>query len=308
MPSYTIVVVTWQSARFLADLVESMNRHLREGPELIVVDNASTDDPEPAARRWAGETGFIRLSENKGYGAAANAGVEEAGGDAVVLLNPDTWLLDSGLPVLVRCALEGRALAGPRLRNADGSIQPSASGPPVGIWPWLGALAPGALQPHALRKRTEPWRLPYTTRVSWLTGACVAAPRRVLRELGPFDPQIEMFGEDLDLGLRAARAGVPSLFCPECCEILHHGGVSASQRYPAGSEPVVALTRRAVVRRAYGTRRENAAWYAQRLKLRLRVAAKGALGRGVERDAAALAALIRAQPVPELPPPPTPRV
>jgi N-acetylglucosaminyl-diphospho-decaprenol L-rhamnosyltransferase len=306
MPSYSIVVVTWQSAAYLASLVASMNRRLVvDDPELIVVDNASGDDPEQAARRWRAETRFIRLPENRGFGAAANIGVREAGGDAVVLLNPDTQLLDTRLAALVRLALQRRALVGPRLRSADGSPQPSASGPPVGIWPWVGALIPGGVQPDPLQARTEPWRLGRTARVAWLTGACIAGPRAVLRELGPFDPAIEMYGEDIDLCLRAAQAGVPSLFCPECCDVFHHGGASASKRYDSGVDPVVALTRRAVVRRMYGARRETAAWLAQRFNLRLRVAAKRALGRKASREAAALAGVLKARPVPELPPPPS---
>jgi N-acetylglucosaminyl-diphospho-decaprenol L-rhamnosyltransferase len=306
MPSYSIVVVTWESAGYLAALVDSMNDRLPDDPELIVVENASSDDPEPAARSWRGETRLIRLPQNRGYGAAANAGAREARGEALVLLNPDTELLDSRLPALAAQALERRALAGPRLRNADGAPQPSASGPPVGMWPWVGALIPGRVQPAFVRARTEAWRLHQTTQVAWLTGACIAGPRDALIELGPFDPGIEMYGEDIDLCLRAGRAGVRSLFCPECCEVLHHGGASAALRYETGAERLVALTRRAVVRRAYGARRETAAWVAQRLNLRLRVAAKRALGRDAGRDAAALAGVISARPVPELPPAPSP--
>jgi N-acetylglucosaminyl-diphospho-decaprenol L-rhamnosyltransferase len=303
---YSIVVVTWQSAGHLAALVESMNRHLDDRPELVVVDNDSDDDPEGAARGWDGELRLLPLGENRGYGAAANVGVREARGEAVVLLNPDTELLDSGLGELARFALERRALAGPRLLDPDGSPQPSASGPPVGIWPWLGAVVPGRLQPDALLAHTEAWRLGSTTRVAWLTGACVAGPRAVLRELGPFDPAIEMFGEDLDLCLRADRAGVPSYFHPAACSILHHGGASAAVRWEGGAGPVVALTRRAVLRRAFGPRPERAAWLAQRLNLRLRVVAKRALRRDASRDAAALSSAAGATPVPDLPPPPPP--
>jgi len=97
MPSFSIVVVTWQSADHLAALVDSMNARLGEDPELVVVDNASDDDPEAAARRWRGPVRFSRLEANEGFGAAANAGVAEATGEAVVLLNPDTELLGGRL-------------------------------------------------------------------------------------------------------------------------------------------------------------------------------------------------------------------
>ena len=304
MPSYSIVVVTWQSAGHLGALVESLNARLEGEPELVVVDNASDDDPEPMARAWRGETRYMRLDANVGYGAGANAGVVAASGDAVVTLNPDTELIAGDLGRLAALALERNALVGPRLREPDGSAQPSADGPPTGVWPWLGALIPGAVAPRPLQARTEPWRLGAQTRVAWLVGACVAGPRPALLELGPFDPALEMYGEDLDLGLRAARAGIPSWFAPDLCELLHHGGASAGVRYGGRPEALVALTRRAVVRRAYGAARERRAWLAQRLNLRLRIAAKRALGRDASRDRAALVAALSARRPPELPQPP----
>ena len=305
MDSYSIVVVTWQSARHLGGLVESMNERLAGEPELIVVDNASGDDPEAAASAWRGPVRFTRLDSNEGFGAAANRGVAAAGGDAVVLLNPDTELLDSRIGDLARFARGERALAGPRVRNPDGSPQPSASGPPVGVWPWAGAVLPGALAPSPVRARTEPWRLERETTVAWLTGACIAGPTDVLRRLGPFDPAIEMYGEDLDLCLRAAADGVPSWFCPGIAEVLHHGGASAELRYEDGPGELVARTRRAVLRRAFGEGPERRARRAQVLNLRLRIGAKRILGGDAGRDRAALEALLAADTAPELPPAPS---
>jgi N-acetylglucosaminyl-diphospho-decaprenol L-rhamnosyltransferase len=295
MAPFSIVVVTWQSAVELSRLAESMNRYLDGHQELVVVDNASSDDPAGSARAWRGDGRVVALDRNAGFGTAANAGVEVARHPGVVLLNPDTELVDAGLERLVEVALGRRVLAGPRLRNADGSVQPSASGPPVGVWPWIGALLPGAVQPPAVQARTEPWRLERTTRVAWLTGACVAAPREVLRGLGPFDPAIHLYGEDMDLGLRAARAGVESWFCPDVCTVTHSGGASAAALDSEDRERRVASNRRAVLARAYGRRRETLAWLAQRTNLRLRLLSKRALGRDAAREAATLRAARRAR-------------
>ena len=287
-------------------LVESMNRHLESGPELIVVDNRSRDDPERAARAYRGPVRFIPLEQNIGFGTACNLGVRSAGGASVVMLNPDTELVDASLDELAAFALQRGALAGPRLLNPDRSSQPSASGVPVGPWPWIGAIVPGKLQPPPLRRRTEPWRASRTVAVGWLTGACIAGPRSVLLELGPFDPSIHLYSEDMDLGLRAAQAGVESWFCPDLSRIVHRGGASASIAFPRGVETLVARNRRAVVRRAYGRRRERAGWLALRANLRLRVVAKGVLGVNASADRAALEATRQATFVPDLPAVPSP--
>lgn len=280
-----------------------MNRHLDGTQQLVVIDNASTDEVEAAARAWQGETDFLRLDANQGFAAAANVGVARARHPAVVLLDPDTELVDSSLNELVATALELRALAGPRLLNPDGSVQPSASGPEVGLWPWLRAVLPGAITPTALLRSTEPYRLTDRARVQWLTGACVVAPRDVLLRLGSFDPAIHLYGEDLDLGVRAELAGVSSYFCPDTCRVVHHGGGSASLIYGSqdGALPQVMRTRRAVLRRAFGRRRETLGWWAVVLNLCLRDAAKVLARRESPRDRAALSAALEARTFDQLP-------
>jgi GT2 family glycosyltransferase len=300
---YSVVVVTWECAGHLRTLVTTMNRHLDGDQELIVVDNASSDSPQRAAAEWKGEHRFVGLDQNIGFGAASNVGVGEATGEATVLLNPDTELLDDGLDRLTAAALELGALVGPRVLNPDGSVQPSASGPEVGIWPWVRALAPAAAQPAALRSRTEPYRLERRIEVTWLRGACVAGPTSALADLGPFDPALHMFGEDVDLGLRAAATGVRSWFDPVACRLVHHGQGSTTQVYGSseGWRPTGTLHWRAALRRAYGPRREYLGWLALRTNLRLRLTAKQLLRRATDRDRAAVEAVVSARPVPELP-------
>jgi len=280
LSSFSIVVVTWECSPHLERLVATMNEHLSGDEELIVVDNASSDEPEEVARRFKGDTEFVGLPDNTGFGNANNVGVARANGEAVVLLNPDTELVDSSLGALAEAALELEALVGPRALNPDGSVQPSASGPEVGIWPWIRAFLPGALAPPVVRRHTEPWRLDTTVPVTWLTGACVAGPRRRLAELGPFDPGIHMYAEDLDLGVRAEAAGVPSYFCPDRARVIHHGKGSSSAGFGSAAElqSVAARNRRAVLTRAYGARASRRSSRALVVNLGLRLAPKRALG------------------------------
>jgi N-acetylglucosaminyl-diphospho-decaprenol L-rhamnosyltransferase len=300
--SYSIVVVTWECASHLRALVASMNAHLDGTQELIVVDNASTDDPEAPLRDWKGPSRFLGLDSNRGFGPASNDGVAEVDRPATVLLNPDTELLDDGLDRLAAAALELDGLVGPRVLNSDRSVQASASGPEVGPWPWMRAILPGALQPDALLARTEPYRLERRVAVTWLTGACIAGPTAVLRRLGPFDPALHLFGEDVDLGLRADAAGVRSWFDPAACRVVHHGQGSSTLVYGSreGWRPTGTLNWRAALRRAYGPRRELLGWLALRTNLRLRLAAKTMLGRATERDREAVRAARSARPVPDL--------
>lgn len=287
----SIVVVTWQSEPDLRRLVASLNLHLGGEEELIVVDNASSDAPIEAAQSWKGAGTYLQMESNHGFGVAANAGVAEASNEGVVILNPDTELCDDGLSRLARLARDEGCLAGPRVLESSGARQPSASGPAVGIWPWVRALVPSPLGSASLLRRTAPWRLATSTEVSWLTGACIAGPASLLRELGPFDPGLHMYAEDLDLGLRAGRAGVRSVFAPELCTVVHHGKGSSSQRFENLGRGLGARNGRAVLARHYGPARARRAYRAERLGLELRVAVKRVAGRPDERQISALAGM-----------------
>lgn len=289
--SLSLIVVTWNCANALATLVDSLNEHLAGAEQLVVVDNASDDDPAAAARRWRGPLELVVLPENRGFGAAVNEGVRRTSGEAVIILNPDTWLVDGSLDQLAAAALELRALVGPRVLNPDGSIQPSASGPVVGTWPWVRALWPAALAPSTVVAKMEPWRLEHATKVTWLTASCIAAPRDVLLELGPFDESLHLYSEDLELGLRAARFGIASWFRPDVSRVVHVGDVSSSLRFADAGLAEAAANARLVLTRELGEKQARRYLRVERFRLRLRVASKVALRRSHTRDASALAAV-----------------
>ena len=228
--AFSIVVVTWNSERDLPRLVESIHEHL-EDYELIFVDSASSDSSASLARELAPEARVLPQDENVGFGIGSNIGTREASGEVVVLLNPDTVLVDGSLAALAELARSERGLFAARLLNEDGSRQISA-------WPrvasWEGALLavwPGALMPAPLRKRTEPWRFDERLPAGWLSAACLAGRRDLMLELGPFDERIHLYGEDTDLGVRAWKRGVPSIFAPDLARVIHVTGRSGEQRF-----------------------------------------------------------------------------
>src|SRR5262245_9364950 len=112
-PPCSLVVVSWESRLDLARLVDSMLEHLDQRHELVLADNASSDEPERELERWPGPVRFQRLAANRGFGTAANAGVAEASNEGVVVINPDVELRDGRLADLAEAALGWGALAGP---------------------------------------------------------------------------------------------------------------------------------------------------------------------------------------------------
>ena len=244
--SFAFVTVTHNSAEEVARLAASIDRHL-PGARLIVVDNASGDDSVAVAEA-AGAT-VIARHDNAGFGVAANQGVAAVTEPVTVLVNPDVELVDASLAALAERAQPGELLA-PLLLNEDGSRQDSVHPRPASAATLLYALLPGAALPGPLRPAVEPWRSTKPRRVAWATAACLVATTETLRDLGPFDPSIFLYAEDLDLGLRAPR----TTFHPEA-QVIHSRAHSTSRAFGGENYDLLARQRRAVVQRNLGPRR-----------------------------------------------------
>ena len=286
---YTVVVVLHDSAAELAVLLRSLDARLGERPQVVVVDTGRDDGGAQAAAAWGAEV--IERRDNPGFGAACNAGVAAAHSGVTVLLNPDCELLDDALPRLAAIAAGARgALHAPRLLDAGG-VQRSAHPLPGTAGALLAAPLPPELLPRRARERLEPWRSGRAVSVGWAIGACLAADTGALLRLGPFDPAVHLFAEDMDLCLRARALGMPTVLHPEL--VVRHAGGHATHRE---GEPydLLARRRRAVVGATRGRRALALDDAAQALTFASRAAGHALLGGDARRPLRQLQALTRA--------------
>jgi GT2 family glycosyltransferase/glycosyltransferase involved in cell wall biosynthesis len=291
----SVLTVTHNSARFVGALLSSIDRHLPEA-RVVVVDCASADDSREVARRF-GNVELIALPTNVGFGRACNAGIEVVSTPVTALLNPDVELLDASLLDLAERALSPpgeRRLFAPVLIGADGRREHSVHPLPGSARDLIGALLPATLMPRQAGQALAPWRALGPRRVGWAVGAALVARTQTLRELGPFSEQIFMYGEDLDLGFRAVRAGVETWFCPGS-RVLHHRAHASREAF--GGEPLdlLADARRAAVAANLGHRALVMDDLSQGITFLLRGAVKRGLTGGGGREIQQLAALRRAR-------------
>lgn len=191
--------------------------------ELVVISNLGGDLPIPANAK------LIRNDEPVGYAANANRGAAETSAPFVIVCNPDTEAAPDAVARLSELAVSRPrlGLAGPELRHADGSLNPSRrrfptiSGTIVRRTP-LRRLLRGTQRAHygLDLEPTEP------VQADWLLGAFLFLRREMLDELGGFDEGFRLYGEDIDLAYRAAKAGWERWYVPDAKVVHGHAAVT----------------------------------------------------------------------------------
>lgn len=289
-PELALVTVTHNSAGELRALIASLRRHL-PGARLIVVDCDSRDDTLEVARADT-SVKVVALGENIGFGRGINRGLEEVTEPVAALVNPDVELIDGSLASLALEARRADRVLAPLVLYPDGRRQDTVHPLPASAWDLVRALVPPAAVPGRLGVALAPWRSHRPRRVGWAVACALVAQTATLRRLGPFDERIFLYGEDLDLGLRAAASGVETWFCPGA-RVLHHRAHSSARAF--GGEPfeLLARGRHEVVARRMGAGRGRLDDAAQTVTFASRAALKRALGRDPVRERRQFEALTR---------------
>jgi GT2 family glycosyltransferase len=196
--------------------------------ELVVIANLplSANLPEKA-----------RLLENErplGFGANVNRGVAETSSDFVVIANPDTDPAPDAIAILAEFAAAGarRGIVGPQLRYPDGRWQPSrrrfptVTGTVVRRTPLRYVFRPFERQRshYQLDERpTEP------VQSDWMLAAFLLLRREMLDEIGGFDEKFRLYGEDIELCYRAAKARWERWYVPAAV-VTHRYAAEIDQR------------------------------------------------------------------------------
>jgi GT2 family glycosyltransferase len=228
----SIIVVNYRTCDLTLAALESVYRETREVSfEVIVVDNASGDGSDDRIRASFPSATVISSPDNLGFARANNLAAKDARGDRLLLLNPDTVVLDGAIDRLVAFARERpeSRVWGGRTIFADGSLNPTSCWGAPSPWAWL-SRGLGLARVFSGTRLFDPepmrwWDRTTEREVAVITGCYLLIDRDLWRSLDGFDPDFIMYGEDIDLCLRAAKLGARPVVCPESC-IVHYGGKS----------------------------------------------------------------------------------
>lgn len=269
----SVIIVSYNTAELTIQTIESVLQSLHQDPslekhsEVIIVDNASSDDSvkriseHQRQHHWRGI--LIRNKRNLGFAQANNLALKQAQGEYLFLLNSDTIVQGPALPELVSIfeahplqnqtadlasaqqnSEDRLGLVAAQLLNADGSVQAQGGSLPsllslffhmslLDDIPFLGHWFPSTQQTG--RRQTIPPPSSDLVPSGWVGGTALMIRRAVVKEIGPLDQNIFMYGEDIEYCARARAHHWDIAICPRA-HVIHLGTASSTPGHALAGE------------------------------------------------------------------------
>lgn len=240
-PNLSIIIVSYNTKDLLRDCLYSLirsnqlNHPLSSNYEVIVIDNASTDNSAGMIKKEFPQVKLIQNRANLGYAKANNQALRQAHGEYILFLNPDTIVSPKSLKPLIDY-LKTHPQVGvitPRLELKNGQLDPDCHrGFPT---PWAALCSFSGLeklfpqsklfsQYHQLYKNLK---IPHE--IDACCGAFLLTRGKIIKKIGGWDETYFFYGEDLDLCYRVKQAGYKIVYYPLVSSI-HYKGASSGIR------------------------------------------------------------------------------
>jgi N-acetylglucosaminyl-diphospho-decaprenol L-rhamnosyltransferase len=214
MSKVTAIIVNYRSADHTLNCIKSLLQQEGIELEILVVDNASGDQSVQQIRTAYPEIKLIENLHNDGFAKANNYAAAQASGDYILVINPDIKLLNSNV--------------------VAGLIEVLAANSHIGV------VGPDILESRRGKRVLPRYHYPLqkklkkqkslnnlSGKIAWLLGACMLFPKAVYDEIGGFDNNFFLYGEDTDICLRLRQAGYSIAWAPDF-KVDHWAGASES--------------------------------------------------------------------------------
>ena len=234
----TTIIVSYNTADLTCQAIKSVIDDALKNQiehEVIVVDNASSDNSVKKIKQLTKKFSQVRLFENKknlGFAKANNQAIKKAKGEFIFLLNSDAQVIPGSLTRLAHALQTNQALGivSPLLLNPDKTLQNQGGDLPslfsvanqmffLDDLPIIGQYLPSP------QKKFLPKKSP--TYMGWVAGTAMMIKSEVIDQVGFLDEKIFMYAEDVDYCWRARQQGFQIALVPEA-KVIHYGSASSS--------------------------------------------------------------------------------
>ncbi|OOV27695.1 glycosyl transferase family 2 [Flavobacterium sp. LM5] len=228
----SVIILNYNVRYFLEQCVLSVQKALGNiDGEIIVVDNASSDDSCAMMQTRFPAIQLIQNKENLGFSKGNNIGVAAAKGDYLCILNPDTVVAEDTFEKVLAFvkAQKNLGIVGVKLIDGSGNFLPeSKRGVPtpwvaftkvMGLYRWFPSVS---IFTKYYAQHLQPDQ---TGKVDILVGAFMFLSRELYLEVGGFDENCFMYSDDIDLSYQVLQKGKDNFYFHETT-VLHYKGES----------------------------------------------------------------------------------
>jgi hypothetical protein len=204
MPLVSIIIVNWNAKKYLKECIESLFSQSFTDYEIVLVDNASTDDSIDFVRINYPQVKVIQNKDNLGFAEGNNIGIKNSTGQLIALFNPDVVADSDWLHILVNVIKDK-----PNIAGVTGKMYYLGDqyGKDAVFCTW-SKIDPLSGTPINFND-DEP-----VSRVDYLSGAAMIVRRDVLNKIGLLDKNYFLYFEETDLCARIIRAGYDLMYIP----------------------------------------------------------------------------------------------
>ncbi|MDZ7935915.1 MAG: glycosyltransferase family 2 protein [Emticicia sp.] len=230
MTKVAVVILNYNGQKFLEKFLPSVVDN-NDGYEIIVADNASTDNSIDFLRSNYPNLKTIQLSSNQGFAGGYNSALQEIKAEYYVLLNSDVEVSKNWVNPIIDLMKNDASIAAcqPKIRSYHQKTHFEYAGAAGGYIDWLG-------YPFCRGRIFDSYEQDFgqyddTKEVFWATGACMFVRAEVFRQLGGFDAHFFAHMEEIDLCWRMKNAGHKIMYS-SVSTVYHVGGGTLHKSNP----------------------------------------------------------------------------
>lgn len=255
----SIIIVNWKVKELVLQLLASIFANTKRiSFEVFVIDNDSRDGSMELFKQQFPNVTVIANQKNLGFAGGCNQGIKLSRGAFVVLLNPDTELVDDSLDRLVdwmRAHTEAGIASG-KVLNTNRTIQRT-----IRHFPSISSQTMILFKLHHIFPKSNTVRSYFWTdfdyekeqEVDQVIGAFFCIRRSVIEKIGIFDEEFFLWYEEVDFCKRAKEQGFKIIYTP-VISIIHHGGESFGKVFAFKKQQYLNNSLKVYARKHFGKR------------------------------------------------------
>lgn len=213
-PQVTAIIVNYRSAAHTLNCIQSLLEQQDVSLEIVVVDNASGGEDVKQIRTAYPHISLIENPHNDGFAKANNLAAVGTDSEYILIINPDIRLLNANVVAGLAAILKDNSSMG-------------VVGPDIIESRRDQRVLPRYSYPLQKKLKKQKWLMDLPGQIAWILGACMLFPRKVYQQIGGFDDNFFLYGEDADICLRLRQAGYSIEWAPQY-QADHWAGASES--------------------------------------------------------------------------------